>query len=80
MYFYETDPAVLTLNSTVVYKTQDDQDYTYSSPFGNITQSLFLRMKSFSGYGVFEVDYCDGLIVGRFQTVNAENSEMVISL
>lgn len=36
-------------------------------------------MDAYSGYGIFNISYCNGLMVSTFQSINGENGEIVVT-
>jgi hypothetical protein len=75
LYFEQTYPSSPTLefNSSLVYSTNDNLTYYAHGKFENVELPLYIRLDSCSGYGVFEVSYCGGLLNATFQNINGEN-------
>jgi hypothetical protein len=40
---------------------------------------IYIFLNSFSGYGLFKIDYCNGISSYTFQNVNGESGEILIS-
>jgi hypothetical protein len=81
LHFDESTPSApsIDINSSILYHTREDISYHALSRFQNMDLPLFVRMSSYMGYGVFNINYCGGLITATFQNINGENGEIAIT-
>lgn len=70
--FMESTPSAPTIgiNSTIIYETDNNITYMAHTTFENIDLPLYITLDAFSGYGIFNVNYCNGFLQSVFQNVN----------
>jgi hypothetical protein len=72
LHFYDATPSApsLTLNASTVYLTDKPMAYSAMTTFSNVDLPLFIQLNSYSGYGLFAVNYCNGYLETTFQNIN----------